>query len=166
MKQKGVLNVIVLSAIVYFIWLFIVALNEVLNGTKLLVELRLWALIGVVVYAVFLVLEIIMYVMAGPSEPEREYKLVEEVPARVVCSNCKTVFTIMDPGTRPLAYTCPHCGEDGALRGKKIEGIATVLTCRECDLTFEIMDTGERPIEFICPHCQCEGVVQACSGFE
>ncbi len=162
MKQKDALKIIVLFAILYFIWLFVVALNEVMNGGTLLLELKMWAIIGVVLYALFLLVEVVMY-LTVPKEESREIKLVSEAITRVMCSNCKTTFTISDTGVRPMPYTCPNCGKEGALKGKKVEGSKMNVTCPECSASFEIMDTGERPLTYECPYCHHHGVVETCS---
>ncbi|HEC75785.1 MAG TPA: hypothetical protein ENI33_00805 [Thermoplasmatales archaeon] len=158
MKQKNLLRIIVIISIIYFIWLFIDALNEVMNGTKLLLSLKTWSIIGVVIYIVFLVVEIILY-FATPQEKIKEIKLVSPALKKIVCSNCKTTFTISDDGIRPVYYACPNCGKEGVIKGKKIEGISKLITCSNCDKIFEIIDTGDRPLTYECPSCHFRGDV-------
>ena len=159
MNQKKILNLIVLLAILYFLWLFIVALNEIIRETTLLLDLKMWAIIGVVVYAIFLIIEILLY-LTRTKEESREIKLVSDVETKVMCSYCKTTFMISDSGIRPIGYTCPHCGKDGALKGKKIEGTKFVISCSQCHDAFEIVDTEERPLKYECPHCHHQGDVK------
>lgn len=158
MKQKNTLRIIVIISIIYFIWLFIDALYEVMNGTKLLLSLKTWSIIGVVIYIIFLVMEILMY-LASSEEKIKEVKLVSPALKKIVCSNCKTTFTISDEGIRPIYYVCPNCGKEGVIKGKKIEGISKLITCSNCDKIFEIIDTGERPLTYECPSCHFRGDV-------
>ena len=159
MNQKKMLNLIVLIAILYFIWLFSMALNEIVRETTFLFELKLWAVIGVVLYAIFLIIEIFLYLTKSQDKP-REIKLISDIETKVMCSYCKTTFTIADSGIRPIGYTCPNCGKDGALKGKKIEGAKATVNCSQCNNTFEIIDSGERPLQYECPHCHHQGDVK------
>lgn len=161
MKRKIILNLIVLFAILYFIWLFIVALVETMNSTIILIELKIWALIGVIIYIFFLMLELALY-FTSPIKEEKEYKLISDTITRVMCSNCKTTFTISDNGIRPMAYICPNCNREGALKGNTTEGFQIVITCSRCETDFEIFDTGDRPLSYECPSCHFEGVVESC----
>ncbi|RLF47209.1 MAG: hypothetical protein DRN29_03110 [Thermoplasmata archaeon] len=158
MNQKNLLKIVVIASILYFIWLFIVALNETMNGSKILLSLKTWSLIGVVVYVFFLFIEIMVYITT-PKKETKEIKLVSEVIKKIVCNSCHTTFTITDTGVRPMKYVCPNCGKEGVLRGKKVKGIVKTITCSSCGDKFEIIDTGERPLTYQCPSCHYEGVV-------
>ena len=158
MNQKNLLKIVVIASILYFIWLFIVALNETMNGSKILLSLKTWSLIGVVVYVFFLFIEIMVYITT-PKKETKEIKLVSEVIEKIVCNSCHTTFTITDTGVRPMKYVCPNCGKEGVLRGKKVKGIVKTITCSSCGDKFEIIDTGERPLTYQCPSCHYEGVV-------
>lgn len=160
MKRKTILNVIVILAILYFFWLFIVALAETMNGTTLLLELKLWAIIGVIIYILFLAVELILYFTA-PIKEGTKYQPISETATRVMCSNCKTTFTISDTGVRPMAYTCSNCNKKGTLKGNTIECSQVFITCSRCDTDFDIIDTGNRPLSYECPSCHFEGVVEA-----
>ena len=99
-----------------------------------------------------------MYITA-PREEEEEIKIVSEAIKKIVCSNCKTVFTIRDTGVRPLKYKCPNCGMEGVLRGKSVKGKRISVQCDKCGNEFEIFDTGERPLIYRCPVCHYQGEV-------
>jgi predicted RNA-binding Zn-ribbon protein involved in translation (DUF1610 family) len=161
-KARGA-AVIAFISLLYFIWLMVVLLKErgyVLAGTDLFLSLKEWAIIGIILYAIFLVMEIFYYLSTPKEEKEvGGIKLVSSVTKKVVCSNCNTVFTITDTGVRPLRYTCPNCGEPGVLRGKTAEGVRKSITCDECEHTFEVYDTGERPLKYECPKCHFEGII-------
>ena len=159
MNQKKMLNLIVLLAIIYFLWLFAVALNEIIRETTLLLDLKMWAIIGIVLYAVFVIIEVFLY-LTQEKGGTREIKLVSDVETKVMCSYCKTTFLISDSGIRPIGYTCPNCGKDGALKGKKIEGSKSTINCSQCNHVFEIVDAGERPYQYECPHCHHQGAVE------
>ena len=158
MKKIGILKAIVILAVVYFLWLFIVAVNDALGGSDIVVDLKTWSFIGIALYAVMLATELMVYVLY-PEEEKDEIKVVSEAIKQVTCSNCNTVFKISDTGVRPLRYTCPNCGMEGVLRGKKVEGIKKVITCESCHNNFEIIDTGVRPLKYVCPVCHYEGAI-------
>jgi len=158
MKQKNLLKTIVIISIIYFIWLFIVALNETMYGGKILFSLKMWSVIGILLYILFLIIEILLYVTM-PKKERREIKLISEVIKKVVCSNCHATFTISDTGVRPLKYTCPVCGKEGVLRGKRVKGAVKSITCSNCGNVFDVFDTGEKPLSYECPSCHYQGVV-------
>jgi len=161
-KARGVAAITLIS-LLYFAWLMVVVLKErgyILAGTNLFLSLKEWAIIGIILYAIFLVVEIFYYLSSSKEKKEVEgIKLVSAVTKKIVCSNCNTVFNITDTGVRPLRYTCPNCGEVGVLRGKTAEGIRRSIICDECKNTFEVYDTGERPLKYECPSCHFEGTI-------
>ena len=158
MKKIGMLKAVVILAVIYFLWLFIVAVNDALGGGGILVDLKTWSLIGIALYAILLIVELMVYFLI-PGEEKEEIKVVSEVIKQVTCSNCNTVFKISDTGVRPLKYTCPNCGMEGVLRGKKVEGVKKIITCESCSNSFEVLDSGERPLKYICPICHYEGEI-------
>ncbi|KAA0001774.1 MAG: hypothetical protein FE048_04925 [Thermoplasmata archaeon] len=158
MSHKNLLKIIVIASIIYFIWLFIVALNETMYGEKILISLKMWSIIGVLLYILFLIIEILLYITT-PKKEAREIKIVSEVIKKVVCSHCHATFTISDTGVRPLKYTCPNCGKEGVLRGKRVKGIVKSITCSNCGNVFDVFDTGEKPLSYECPACHYQGVV-------
>jgi len=155
--NKNLLKAIVIVALLYLIWLVVAAYFE-MEGNKILLSLKYWSLIGVILYVIFLILEIIVYLKSSKKERE-EIKIISEALKKVMCSDCKTVFLVSDTGVRPLRYTCPNCGKEGVLRGKTVEGKARKIVCENCNVEFEIFDTGERPLSYSCPNCHFEGVV-------
>jgi len=163
-KARGV-AVIAFVSLLYFLWLMVVVLKDrgyILSDTNIFLSLKEWAIIGTVLYAIFLIVEIFYYLSAPGEEGGAEgIKLVSAVSKKIVCSNCNTVFTITDTGVRPLRYTCPNCGMEGALRGKTAEGVRKRIKCGECENTFEIYDTGDRPLKYECPKCHFEGEIEA-----
>ncbi|MEA2054069.1 MAG: hypothetical protein U9O96_02970 [Candidatus Thermoplasmatota archaeon] len=163
-KVKGA-AVITFISLIYFMWLMVVVLKErgyILPNADLFLSLREWAIIGIILYAVFLIIEIFYYLSTPKKEEGAEgIKLVSAVIKKVFCNNCNTVFSITDTGVRPLRYTCPNCGGEGALRGKIAEGIRKNIKCGRCENLFEIYDTGERPLKYECPECHFEGAVSS-----
>ena len=158
MKQNNLLKAIVILAVIYFLWLFIVAIKDVMGGDGILLTLKTWSIIGAAFYIILLVVEILVYALT-PQEEAEEIKVVAEAIKQVTCSNCKTIFNITDTGVRPLKYTCPNCGMEGVLRGKKVEGIKRTITCDSCQNNFEVIDTGEKPLRYVCPVCHYEGAI-------
>ena len=158
MNQKNLLKVIVIVSIIYFIWLFIVAMQEAMKGGVILFSLKIWSIVGIILYIFFLLVELLVYI-STPKAEGKEIKIVSEVIKKVVCSQCHTTFTITDTGVRPLRYTCPNCGKEGVLRGKRVKGVAKRITCDNCGNEFDILDTGEKPLTYVCPSCHYEGVV-------
>ncbi len=158
MKPNNLLKAIVILAVIYFLWLFIVAIKDVMGGDGILLTLKTWSIIGIAFYILLLIVEIMVYAFT-PREEAEEIKVVTEAIKQVTCSNCKTVFNITDTGVRPLKYTCPNCGMEGVLRGKKVEGIKRTITCESCQNNFEIIDTGEKPLKYVCPVCHYEGEI-------
>ena len=163
-KARGV-AVIAFVSLLYFLWLMVVVLKDrgyILSNTETFLSLREWAIIGILLYAIFLIVEVFYYLSAsrGEAAGAEGIKLVSAVTKKIVCSNCNTVFTITDTGVRPLRYTCPNCGMEGALRGKTAEGVRRNIKCGECGNTFEIYDTGERPLKYECPKCHFEGQIE------
>jgi len=159
-EKKRVAAVLTFIALLYFLWIIIVVLKE--NGyifatTNFLLSLREWAIIGILLYLIFVIIEVYYYLSFPKEEKKVEgIKLVSTVTKKVMCNNCKTVFTIADTGKRPLRYTCPNCGGEGALRGTVAEGIRKMVACEKCKNIFEIYDTGERPFAYKCPECHYE----------
>ncbi len=158
MDRKILLKAIFVISLLYFIWLIVAAANESFWNYNLYLSFKTWSIIGIIVYAAFIVIEVLLYVTA-PKEEEEEIKIVSEAIKKIVCSNCKTVFTIRDTGVRPLKYKCPNCGMEGVLRGKNIKGKRLAIECDKCGSDFEIFDTGERPLKYKCPTCHYEGVL-------
>ncbi|HHF56165.1 MAG TPA: hypothetical protein ENL42_04535 [Thermoplasmatales archaeon] len=158
MNQKNLLKVIVIVSIIYFIWLFIVAMQQARGGGEILFPLKIWAIAGIILYIFFLLVELIVYATT-PKTEGKEIKIVSEVIKKVMCSQCHTTFTISDTGVRPLKYTCPNCGKEGVLRGKRVKGVARHITCSNCGNEFDVLDTGEKPLTYVCPSCHHEGVV-------
>ena len=163
-KVRGA-AVITFISLLYFLWLVVVVLQDqgyLLEGTDLVLSLRDWAIVGIILYAVFVMVLVYYYLTTGTPEKRTEgIKLVSAVTTRVVCDNCHTVFTISDTGVRPLRYSCPNCGEQGALRRKTIQGRRKNIACHHCENYFEVYDTGERPLSYECPHCHFEGALSA-----
>ncbi len=161
-KARGA-AVITFISLIYFMWLMVVVLKEkgyILSGTNLFLSLVEWAIVGTIIYAVFLIIEIFYYLSIPREKKMAEgIKLFSAVTKRVVCSSCNIVFTITDTGVRPLRYTCPNCGGEGVLRGKTAEGERKEIKCEKCENSFEIYDTGERPLKYECPSCHFEGTV-------
>ncbi len=158
MKKIGLLKTVVILAVIYFLWLFIVAVNDAMGGNGILLRLKTWSFIGIALYAILLIVEIMIYFLY-PGEEKEEIKVVAEAIKQVTCSNCKTVFKISDTGVRPLKYTCPNCGMEGVLRGKRVEGVKKIITCESCQNSFEVIDTGEKPFKYVCPVCHYEGAI-------
>ena len=159
MEEKRVRGAAVITfiSVLYFIWLMIVVLQDqgyILSGTDMPLSLQWWAIIGIILFAVFFLAELYLYLTAPRREPRSEgIKLVSAVTTKVMCSDCHTVFTISDTGTRPLKYTCPNCGQSGALRKQMAAGVRKNVQCERCENVFEIHDTGERPLKYTCPEC-------------
>ncbi len=158
MSQKNLLKLIIIISITYFIWLAIVTINEIKFGYNLLLSLKSWSIIGMAIYILFLILEIIIYI-STPKKEIKEIKIVSEALKKVFCSNCKTTFTISDTGVRPLRYTCPNCGMEGVLKGRTTEGRRLKVICQNCNNEFEIFDTGEKPLIYECPNCHSKGEI-------
>jgi Zn finger protein HypA/HybF involved in hydrogenase expression len=159
MKSKTSLKVIIVIAVLYLIWLFVVAANDVIRDSEIVLSLRMWSVIGVLIYALFLVLEIVLYLMSS-RKAFKEIKLVSETINKVVCSHCHSMFTISDPGNRPIPYVCPHCERSGVLKGRKTGGTTTHITCNQCSTAFEILDAEDHPLTYECPSCHHYGVVE------
>ena len=157
MEKKIISKTMFMASLLYFIWLIIAAVNESSLKYNMYLSLKTWSIIGIVLYLVFIAIEIIFY-LSQPHE-EKEVKIVTEAIKKVVCSNCKTTFTIKDTGVRPLKYTCPNCGMEGVLRGKNIKGKKINILCEKCHNEFEVFDTGERPLAYECPVCHYKGVL-------
>lgn len=159
MERDTLAKIIVVVSIVYFIWLIFVASNEMYFKINLLLSLKIWSIIGIVVYALFFIIEIIIY-KGKPKKGAREIKIVSEALKKVACNNCNTTFTISDTGVRPLKYTCPNCGKEGVLKGRAIKGRIKEIVCSNCKNRFEIFDSGQRPLSYMCPNCHFEEVLQ------
>ena len=161
-KVRGAAAITFLS-LLYFIWLIIVVLKNqgyLLENTDLFLNLEEWAIIGIILYAIFVIVLIYYYLTLAPEcKTSGGIKLVSAVTNRVVCDKCHTVITISDTGTRPRRYTCPNCGKQGALRRNTIQGKRRNIACQRCDGFFEIYDTNERPLTYECPHCHFEGAL-------
>jgi len=157
MGKKIVLKVIFVASLLYFIWLIMAAVNESFLKYNMYFSIKTWSIIGIALYLIFILIEAIFY-LSQPHE-EKEVKIVTEAIKKVVCSNCKTTFTIKDTGVRPLKYTCPNCGMEGVLRGKNLKGKKMNVLCEKCHNEFEIFDTGERPLAYECPVCHYKGVL-------
>jgi len=159
-EKKRVAAVLTFIAFIYFLWIIVVALKEngyIFSTTNFFLSLREWAIIGILLYLIFVIIEVYYYLSAPKEEKKIEgIKLVSTVKKKVMCNNCKTVFTIADTGKRPLRYSCPNCGEEGVLRGTTAEGIRKMVACENCKNIFEIYDTGERPFSYRCPKCHYE----------
>ncbi|MCD6474143.1 MAG: hypothetical protein J7K47_04475 [Thermoplasmata archaeon] len=158
MDRKTTIRVIFVVSLLYFIWLILVAANDSFWSYDLYLSFKGWSIIGSVIYAAFIIIEVLLYITA-PREEEEEIKIVSEAIKKIVCSNCKTVFTIRDTGVRPLKYKCPNCGMEGVLRGKSVKGKRISVQCDKCGNEFEIFDTGERPLIYRCPVCHYQGEV-------
>ena len=158
MDKKTILKIIMVISLLYFIWLILASTNEVFFKYNIYLSLKSWSLIGITIYSFFIAIESIIYI-SQPKEEEEEIKIVSEAIKKIVCSNCKTLFTIKDTGVRPLKYKCPNCGMEGVLRGKSIKGKSIKISCDKCGNEFEIFDTGERPLNYECPVCHNKGVV-------
>ncbi len=158
MNKKNLLKLIIVLAIIYFIWLSIVILNEIKFNYNLILPLKIWSIIGIFLYAIFLLSEILIYLTLPKKEIE-EIKIVSEALKKVFCNNCKTVFNISDTGVRPLKYECPNCGMEGVLRGKVAEGKILKVLCKNCGNEFEIFDVGEKPLIYECPNCHVKGEI-------
>lgn len=163
-KARGA-AVITFISLLYFLWLMVVVLKErgyILSGMNLRLSLKEWAIVGIILYAIFLIIEIFYYISIPKEEKGADgIKLVSTATKKIVCGNCNTVFTITDTGVRPLRYTCPNCGEEGVLRGKIAEGTMKKIRCERCDSPFDIYDTGVRPLKYECPSCHFEGVIES-----
>ncbi len=159
MDKKNVSMAIMIISLLYFIWLVVVAANETMLHANMYLSLKEWSIIGIAIYIIFLAIEGAIY-LSEPKEEEREIKLISPAIKKIVCSNCKTVFTIKDTGVRPLKYTCPNCGMEGVIRGKNVKGKTRIIECEECGERFEIFDTGERPLHYECPFCHHKGVIE------
>lgn len=163
-KVRGA-AVITFISLLYFLWLVVVLLQDqgYLPGSiDLVLSLRDWAIVGIILYAAFVMVLVYYYLTTGPQEKRAEgIKLVSAVTTRVVCDNCHTVATISDTGTRPLRYSCPNCGRQGVLRKKTAQGRRRNISCQHCENYVEIYDTGERPLSYECPHCHFEGALSA-----
>jgi len=159
MEEKRVRGAAVITfiSVLYFIWLMVAVLQDrgyILSGSDLPLSVQWWAVIGIILFAVFFLVELYMYLTAPGKERRTEgIKLVSAVTTKVVCSDCHTVFTISDTGARPLRYTCPNCGQEGALRRQMASGVRKNVQCERCEHVFEIHDTGERPFKYTCPDC-------------
>ena len=158
MNKKSVSKAVVIVSFIYFIWLIVASAAEVFGGIKIFFSLKEWSIIGIFIYIVLLLIEVYVY-FTIPEKKTKEMKIVSEVMKKVVCSECKTKFTISDTGVRPLPYTCPNCGKEGTLRGKVIEGKSRFVTCSNCQNEFEIFDTEERPLYYECPQCHFKGAI-------
>jgi predicted RNA-binding Zn-ribbon protein involved in translation (DUF1610 family) len=161
-KVRGAV-VITLLSLLYFVWLVIVILQDqghILANTDLVLNLQEWAIIGIILYAIFVIVLVYYYLTLAPKEESSKgIKLVSAVTTRAVCDNCHTVITISDTGTRPLRYDCPNCSKQGTLRHNTVEGTPKDVACERCEESFEIYDTGERPLTYECSHCHFEGVL-------
>jgi hypothetical protein len=161
-KVRGA-AVITLLSLIYFAWLVIVILQDqgyVLENTDLILNLQEWAIIGIILYSIFVIVLAYFYLTLAPKEKSSNgIKLVSAVITHAVCDNCHTVITISDTGSRPLAYTCPNCGKQGALCSNTVQGTRKTIPCERCEEYFEIYDTGERPLTYECSHCHFEGVL-------
>jgi len=161
-KVRGA-AVITFLSLLYFIWLVIVVLKDqgyLLENTNLFLSLEEWAIIGIILYAIFVIVLIYYYLTLAPEgKTSAGIKLVSAVTTRVVCDKCHAVITLSDAGTRPLRYACPNCGKQGALRRNIIQGKRRNIACQRCDDLFEIYDTTERPLTYECPHCHFEGAL-------
>ncbi len=159
MEEKRVRGAAVITfiSILYFIWLMVAVLQDqgyILAGTDVPLSVQWWAVIGIILFAVFFLAELYLYLTAPRPEPRSEgIKLVSAVTTKVMCSDCHTVFTISDTGARPLRYTCPNCGQSGALRKHMASGVRKNVQCERCENVFEIHDTGDRPLRYTCPDC-------------
>jgi len=114
-----------------------------------------------------------------PWQPAGSAPAAENITLK--CSNCNTVFDVVDSGARPLVHKCPGCGLQGELTEEDI-GPAPVrsappqevamaeppaaavaaaptltLKCGNCGTVFDIADTGARPLRHTCPGCGLEG---------
>ncbi|MCD6572786.1 MAG: hypothetical protein J7K95_01660 [Thermoplasmata archaeon] len=158
MDRKTLLKAIFVISLLYFIWLIMAVANETFWSYNLYLSFKTWSIIGIIAYAAFIIIEVLLYITA-PKEEEEEIKIVSEAIKKIVCSNCKTVFTIRDTGVRPLKYKCPNCGMEGVLRGKSVKGKRLAIECDKCGNEFEIFDTGERPLKYKCPVCHYQGVL-------
>lgn len=158
MNKKLASKIIVLVSFIYFIWLVITAVVEVFYNSKIFLSLKEWSIVGIILYILLLLVEVVIYI-STPEKKEKETKIVSEVIKKVVCSHCKTKFTVSDTGVRPLYYTCPNCGKEGALKGRVVEGESRFIVCSNCESEIEIFDTGERPLHYECPSCHVEGVL-------
>ena len=158
MDRKTLLKAIFVISLLYFIWLIMAVANETFWSYNLYLSFKTWSIIGIIAYAAFIIIEVLLYI-TSPKEEEEEIKIVSEAIKKIVCSNCKTVFTIRDTGVRPLKYKCPNCGMEGVLRGKSVKGKRLAIECDKCGNEFEIFDTGERPLKYKCPVCHYQGVL-------
>ena len=158
MDRKTLLKAIFVISLLYFIWLIMAVANETFWSYNLYLSFKTWSIIGMIAYAAFIIIEVLLYITA-PKEEEEEIKIVSEAIKKIVCSNCKTVFTIRDTGVRPLKYKCPNCGMEGVLREKSVKGKRLAIECNKCGNEFEIFDTGERPLKYKCPVCHYQGVL-------
>lgn len=158
--KKRAAALLTFLAILYFIWILLVILKEneyIFTTTSFFLPLREWAIIGILLYLIFVIIEIYYY-LSSPKEGKKVegIKLVSTVTKKVMCNNCNTVVSISDTGKRPLRYTCPSCDGEGVLRGTTAEGVRRMIACENCQHIFEIHDTGERPFVYQCPQCHYE----------
>lgn len=158
--KKRAAAILTFLALLYFLWIIVVILKEneyILATTDLFLSLREWAIIGILLYLIFVIIEVYYYLSFPKKEKKVEgIKLVSTVTKKVMCNNCNTVVAISDTGKRPLHYTCPSCGGEGVLRGTTAEGIRKMVACGNCKNIFELHDTGERPFIYRCPKCHYE----------
>jgi predicted RNA-binding Zn-ribbon protein involved in translation (DUF1610 family) len=161
-KVRGAV-VIALLSLLYFIWLVIVILRDqgfLLENTDFVLTLQEWAIMGIILYTIFIIVLVYYYLTLAPKEEMSPgIKLVSAVTTRAVCDNCHTVIAVSDTGIRPLQYYCPNCGKQGALRCKTAQGIRKIITCERCEKDFEVYDTGERPLTYECSNCHFEGAL-------
>ena len=161
-KVRGAV-VITLLSLLYFIWLVIVILQDqglLLESTDLVLTLQEWAILGIILYTIFVIVLVYYYLTLAPKEEvSGGIKLVSAVTTNAVCDNCHTVIAVSDTGIRPLRYECPNCGKQGTLRCKTAQGIRKRVTCERCRENFEVYDTGERPLTYECCHCHFEGAL-------
>lgn len=152
MSKKSLL-IIVITAIVYFIWLIIWGTIEFFTPLSMPISLKIWSIIGIFIYSALIIIEVLMLM-------EKEKK--EEIPKKIkkaVCGYCKTKFDVEDTGERPLEYVCPNCGNEGFLKGRTLKGNSLLIKCSNCKNEIEIFDFGERPLEYVCPVCHLKGII-------
>ncbi len=154
-KKVGLLLTII--AALYFIWIIGVALHEggfLLKDTDFFLSLWEWAAIGIVLYLLFILVLLLFFFLRPKHELHKEeFTLAKGRKNWVVCSYCKTPFSIPDTGKRPLEITCPHCYKQGILTGKKMTGRRKNVSCANCGNSFEFFDDGTGPLECECPEC-------------
>jgi len=141
-KVRGA-AVITFLSLLYFIWLVIVVLKDqgyLLENTNLFLSLEEWAIIGIILYAIFVIVLIYYYLTLAPEgKTSAGIKLVSAVTTRVVCDKCHAVITLSDAGTRPLRYACPNCGKSYLPPGAAGAGPAVAEEAKD-----------------ICPHCETD----------